>query len=69
MLFRSRDRLLDRREEEGVLDLRDLALEDAGAALGPEHALGLEACLRERAVADERQLLLQCQFRAPFRQM
>ena len=50
-----------------VLDRLDLALEDAGAALGPEHALGLEPGLGERAVADDRQVSLHCQLSAPFR--
>ena len=46
----------------------DLALEHPGPAIGPEHALGLQARLRERAVAHDRQLALQCQLSAPFRQ-
>ncbi len=62
-----------RRQEERILDLLDLALEDARALVGPEHALGLKPGVCQGAVADQRQLAsvapFQCQFRAPFLQM
>ncbi len=67
--LRPRDRLLDRRQDERVLDLRDFLLEDARPSVRPEDALGLEARLRERPVADDREILLQRQLSAPFRQM
>ena len=41
---------------ERVLDLLELLLEDARAAVGPERPLRAEPGLRRRAVGDEREL-------------
>src|SRR3954470_24950637 len=62
--LRPEDRLVDGREHQLVLEVvAELLLEDAGALALPEHALGVEAPVREALLLPHRHV------RAPFRQM
>src|SRR5207302_1704888 len=60
--LRPRDRLLDGRQPELLLELAELGLEDAGTLSLPHHALRVEPVLREPFLAYRHS-------RAPLRQM